>query len=162
SEQNRRTEEEARYDPLTGALNRLGGEKLLGELGEMPLSFIYIDIDHFKHVNDAHGHPMGDEVLKHMVSEVLRHCDALCRLVRWGGEEFVLVCLHYEQARAEALAERIRGALERYPNWPLGLKVTASFGVAERCGDPLEKTLKRADEALYQAKERGRNRVEVD
>ncbi|MGY3943261.1 diguanylate cyclase domain-containing protein [Aeromonas tecta] len=161
-EQNRRTEEEARYDPLTGALNRLGGEKLLSELGEMPLSFVYIDIDHFKRVNDAHGHPMGDEVLKHMVSEVLRHCDALCRLVRWGGEEFVLVCLHYEQARAEALAERIRQALEQYPDWPLGLKITASFGVAERRGDPLERVLKRADEALYQAKKQGRNRVEVE
>ena len=162
SEQNRRTEEEARYDPLTGALNRLGGEKLLGELGEIPLSLIYIDIDHFKGVNDTHGHPMGDEVLKHMVSEVLRHCDSLCRLVRWGGEEFVLVCLHYEQGRAEALAERIRGALEAYPAWPLGLRITASFGVAERRGDPLERTLKRADEALYQAKKRGRNRVEVE
>lgn len=161
SEQNRRTQEEARYDPLTGALNRLGGEKLLGEIGEMPLSFIYIDIDHFKHVNDTHGHPIGDEVLKYMVSEVLRHCDSLCRLVRWGGEEFVLVCLHHEQARAEALAERIRQSLEAYPGWPLGLKITASFGVAERRGDPLEKTLKRADEALYQAKEQGRNRVEV-
>lgn len=161
SEQNRRTEEEARYDPLTGALNRLGGEKLLGELGEMPLSFIYIDIDHFKQVNDTHGHPMGDEVLKYMVSEVLRHCDALCRLVRWGGEEFVLVCLHYEQARAEALAERIREALEQSSAWPLGLRITASFGVAERRGDPLEQTLKRADEALYQAKEQGRNRVEA-
>ncbi|MCE9955349.1 GGDEF domain-containing protein [Aeromonas rivipollensis] len=161
SEQYRRTEEEARYDPLTGALNRLGGEKLLSELGEMPLSFIYIDIDHFKGVNDTHGHPMGDEVLKHMVSELLRHCDSLCRLVRWGGEEFVLVCLHHEQARAERLAERLRGALEAYRDWPLGLRITASFGVAERRGDPLELTLKRADEALYQAKERGRNRVEV-
>lgn len=162
SEQNRRTEEEARYDPLTGALNRLGGEKLLGELGEIPLSFIYIDIDHFKQVNDNHGHPMGDEVLKHMVSEVLNHCDSLCRLVRWGGEEFVLVCLHYEQARAQGLAERIRRGLESYPGWPLGLQITASFGVAERRGDPLERALKRADEALYQAKKRGRNRVEVE
>lgn len=159
-EQHRRTEEEARYDPLTGALNRLGGEKLLSELGEMPLSFIYIDIDHFKRVNDGHGHPMGDEVLKHMVSELLRHCDSLCRLVRWGGEEFVLVCLHYEESRAAALAERLRGALEAYAQWPEGLAITASFGVAERRGEPLEDVLKRADEALYQAKKRGRNRVE--
>ncbi|WP_429181018.1 GGDEF domain-containing protein [Aeromonas salmonicida] len=161
-EQTRRTEEEARYDPLTGALNRFGGNKLLAELGDMPLSFIYIDIDHFKLVNDGHGHPVGDEVLKHMVSEVLRHCDSLCRLVRWGGEEFVLVCLHYEQARAEALAERLRAALVAYPHWPLALSITASFGVAERRGDPLEQVLKRADEALYQAKKRGRNRVEVE
>lgn len=161
SEQSRRTEEEARYDPLTGALNRFGGEKLLSELGEIPLSFIYIDIDHFKRVNDNHGHPMGDEVLKHMVSEVLRHCDSLCRLVRWGGEEFVLVCLHYEQGKALALAERLRAALVGYPHWPRGLKITASFGVAERRGDPLESVLKRADEALYRAKKQGRNRVEV-
>jgi len=161
-EQTRRTEEEARYDPLTGALNRFGGNKLLAELGDMPLSFIYIDIDHFKLVNDGHGHPVGDEVLKHMVSEVLRHCDSLCRLVRWGGEEFVLVCLHYEQARAKALAERLRAALVAYPHWPLALSITASFGVAERRGDPLEQVLKRADEALYQAKKRGRNRVEVE
>lgn len=160
--QTRRTEEEARYDPLTGALNRFGGNKLLAELGDMPLSFIYIDIDHFKLVNDGHGHPVGDEVLKHMVSEVLRHCDSLCRLVRWGGEEFVLVCLHYEQARAKALAERLRAALVAYPHWPLALSITASFGVAERRGDPLEQVLKRADEALYQAKTRGRNRVEVE
>ncbi|ASI25378.1 GGDEF domain-containing protein [Aeromonas salmonicida subsp. achromogenes] len=161
-EQTLRTEEEARYDPLTGALNRFGGNKLLAELGDMPLSFIYIDIDHFKLVNDGHGHPVGDEVLKHMVSEVLRHCDSLCRLVRWGGEEFVLVCLHYEQARAKALAERLRAALVAYPHWPLALSITASFGVAERRGDPLEQVLKRADEALYQAKKRGRNRVEVE
>ena len=63
--------------------------------------------------------------------------------------------------QAERLAERLRGALEAYREWPLGLRITASFGVAERRGDPLELTLKRADEALYQAKERGRNRVEV-
>ncbi|MNC38773.1 diguanylate cyclase [compost metagenome] len=73
----------------------------------------------------------------------------------------MLVCLHHEQARAERLAERLRGALEAYREWPLGLRITASFGVAERRGDSLELTLKRADEALYQAKERGRNRVEV-
>jgi diguanylate cyclase (GGDEF)-like protein len=104
---------------------------------------------------------MGDEVLKHMVSELLRHCDSLCRLVRWGGEEFVLVCLHYDEGRATALAERLRGALEVHRGWPLGLRITASFGVAERSGDALELALKRADEALYQAKKRGRNRVEV-
>ena len=90
-----------------------------------------------------------------------RHCDSLCRLVRWGGEEFVLVCLHHEQAKALALAERLRAALVGYPHWPRGLKITASFGVAERRGDPLESVLKRADEALYRAKKQGRNRVEV-
>jgi diguanylate cyclase (GGDEF)-like protein len=161
SEQSRRSEMEARYDPLTGALNRLGGQTLLSELGDMPLSVIYLDLDHFKRVNDNHGHAIGDEVLKHLVSEVLVCCDSLCRLIRWGGEEFILICLHYEEARARTLAERIRLALAAYDNWPASLSITASFGVAERRGDPLEQALVRADDALYRAKERGRNRVEV-
>ncbi|MFB2865326.1 GGDEF domain-containing protein [Aeromonas sp. MdU4] len=159
SEESRRSRELACYDPLTGALNRLGGERLLAELGELACSFIYIDVDHFKLINDTHGHPVGDEVLKHLVSKILLHCDALCHLVRWGGEEFVLVCLHYDALRACALAERLRAALESCPQWPLALRVTASFGVAERTNESLDQVLKRADEALYQAKTQGRNRV---
>lgn len=161
SEQSRRSELEARYDPLTGALNRLGGQSLLNELGDMPLSVIYLDLDHFKLVNDNHGHAIGDEVLKHLVSEVLVCCDSLCRLIRWGGEEFILLCLHYEEARARTLAERIRVALAGYEHWPESLRITASLGVAERRGDALEQVLARADDALYRAKETGRNRVEV-
>lgn len=159
SEENRRTREEACYDPLTGAFNRLGGERLLADIADLSFSFIYIDVDHFKQINDIHGHPVGDEVLKHLVSEILRHCDALCHLVRWGGEEFVLVCLHYDELRACALAERLRATLEADIHWPSGLRVTASFGVAERAGESPEQVLKRADEALYQAKTQGRNRV---
>jgi diguanylate cyclase (GGDEF)-like protein len=162
SEESRRSRELACYDPLTGALNRLGGERLLAEIDELACSFIYLDVDHFKQINDTHGHPVGDEVLKHLVSEILRHCDALCHLVRWGGEEFVLVCFQYDRLRAASLAERLRVMLAAYPHWPSALRVTVSFGVAEREGDPLELLLKRADEALYQAKKRGRNRVEVN
>ncbi|MEN9583041.1 MAG: hypothetical protein RLZZ616_47 [Pseudomonadota bacterium] len=162
SEESRRSRELACYDPLTGALNRLGGERLLAEIDELACSFIYLDVDHFKQINDTHGHPVGDEVLKHLVSEILRHCDALCHLVRWGGEEFVLVCFHYDRLRAASLAERLRVMLAAYPHWPSALRVTVSFGVAERAGEPLELLLKRADEALYQAKKRGRNRVEVN
>lgn len=127
----------------------------------MPLSVIYLDLDHFKLVNDNHGHAIGDEVLKHLVSEVLVCCDSLCRLIRWGGEEFILLCLHYEEARARTLAERIRVALAGYEHWPESLRITASLGVAERRGDALEQVLARADDALYRAKETGRNRVEV-
>ncbi|HIC8840239.1 GGDEF domain-containing protein [Aeromonas veronii] len=159
SEENRRSREEACYDALTGALNRLGGERLLLEIGEQPCTLVYIDVDHFKQINDSHGHPVGDEVLKLLVSEILRHCDPLCHLVRWGGEEFVLVCLDYDELRACILAERLRTLLEASPHWPLALRVTASFGVAERGGEPWECVLKRADEALYQAKTQGRNRV---
>ncbi len=162
SEESRRSRELACYDPLTGALNRLGGERLLAEIGELACAVIYIDVDHFKQINDTHGHPVGDEVLKHLVSEILLQCDPLCHLVRWGGEEFVLLCLHYDELRACALAERLRAKLEVDPHWPSALLVTASFGVAERAGESLERVLKRADEALYQAKKRGRNRVEVN
>ncbi|MGL5325931.1 MAG: GGDEF domain-containing protein [Aeromonas sp.] len=79
--------------------------------------------------------------------------------MRWGGEEFVLVCLHYDDLQACALAERLRATLEAEIHWPSGLRVTASFGVAERAGESPEQVLKRADEALYQAKTQGRNRV---
>lgn len=161
SEESRRSRELACYDPLTGALNRLGGERLLADIGDLPFAFIYVDVDHFKQINDTHGHPVGDEVLKHLVSEIQLNSDALCHLVRWGGEEFVLLCLHYDLLRACALAERLRSRLEEYPHWPASLQVTASFGVAERAGDSPERVLKRADEALYQAKKRGRNRVEA-
>ncbi|MGY3876092.1 diguanylate cyclase [Aeromonas enteropelogenes] len=160
-EESRRSREEATHDPLTGAFNRLGGEELLKGLGERAFSLIYLDVDHFKQINDGHGHPVGDEVLKHLVSQILRHCDTFCHLVRWGGEEFVLICLHYDQEQACALAERLRLMLAADPHWPEALRVTVSFGVAERAGDPLEQVIRRADAALYQAKQRGRNRVET-
>ncbi|MEH8112082.1 diguanylate cyclase [Aeromonas veronii] len=71
----------------------------------------------------------------------------------------MLVCLHYDELRACALAERLRATLVADIHWPSGLQVTASFGVAERAGESPEQVLKRADEALYQAKTQGRNRV---
>ncbi len=158
---------QARTDPLTGALNREGLREFLmnqwmGKIpAEPPLSVIFADLDHFKLVNDQHGHAVGDQVLQeftHLIQGEIRSQD---RFVRWGGEEFLILCQDTRDYQGRGLAEKLRTALTRY-TWPSGLAVTASFGVTmhvlnEEFGD----MLLRADRALYQAKEGGRNRVEV-
>ena len=128
--------------------------------GEMTL--VFIDIDHFKQINDSQGHPVGDEVLKCLVSELLLQLEEGDMLCRWGGEEFVLLLPGRSLVWGQALAERLRLAVAGSRNWPNGVAVTASFGVASRQPDePMSKTLQRADMALYRAKGAGRNRVEV-
>ncbi|WP_254204322.1 GGDEF domain-containing protein [Aeromonas sp. FDAARGOS 1415] len=152
---------QVRYDPLTGALSRYEGEsRLVHHDGEMTL--VFIDIDHFKQINDSQGHPVGDEVLKCLVSELLLQLEEGDMLCRWGGEEFVLLLPGRSLVWGQALAERLRLAVAGSRNWPNGVAVTASFGVASRQPDePMSKTLQRADMALYRAKGAGRNRVEV-
>ncbi len=127
-----------------------------------PLAAIFIDIDHFKQINDKLGHEAGDLVLK----EAARRIDAARRaedlLCRYGGEEFVLLLPHADLAQATTYGERVRTAIASTP-FPIkgeSLAVTISVGVAcQRFGDPLEPLLKRADQAMYRAKEGGRNRV---
>jgi len=123
---------------------------------------IMMDIDHFKLVNDSHGHHVGDEVLQAMAQilrERTRDADALARL---GGEEFVIVCRHSKIQAAVETAERIRAAIASH-HFPGVGQATASFGVAACCeGDTTEHLLERADAALYRAKNGGRNRVEAD
>lgn len=150
-----------RHDPLTGALSRSEGERRLNGL-EGKLVVIFIDIDRFKQINDGYGHSVGDEVLKSLVSELqfqLPHEVSLCR---WGGEEFVLLASGRPLSWGAELADRLRSQIDQYQEWPEGLQVTASFGVAEREEpESWQQTLARADEALYQAKRGGRNRVAV-
>ncbi|MEE4295592.1 MAG: GGDEF domain-containing protein [Wenzhouxiangella sp.] len=163
-------QEEATHDPLTAVLNRrevcarLEHELARSTRYRRPLSIVMLDIDHFKKVNDQHGHLAGDEVLR----QVCRVLGNLRRkndhLGRYGGEEFLLVLPETEGADAMALAERIRTALEGTPIQAAGkvVHVTASFGIAS-----LDKTsrqtanalLASADSALYKAKNSGRNRV---
>jgi len=118
-----------------------------------------MDIDHFKAINDNHGHAVGDDVLK-VVAECLsiekRKEDVLAR---FGGEEFVLLLDHCDVVQAEIKAEKLRAAIETLQ--PAGLKITVSIGVAQLNLQETEFTepLKRADDALYIAKEQGRNRV---
>lgn len=125
-----------------------------------PLSIVMVDVDHFKKVNDTHGHQTGDKVLKG-VAEVLRNKVRGGMAFRYGGEEMAVLLPKASAGEAGAVAERLRKAIEGHKLG--GVKVTASFGVAAldgamKGGDDL---VERADQALYKAKEGGRNRVEI-
>lgn len=125
------------------------------------ISFIFFDIDHFKKVNDAHGHIVGDEVLKsvaHLIEGAVRDEDIVCR---WGGEEIVVALLGADEKEAMKKAEEIRSLVEKLAfNNMSEFDVTVSAGVAsfERSVS-FENILIRADKAMYRAKETGRNRV---
>ena len=129
------------------------------------LSVCITDIDRFKSVNDQYGHDAGDEVLRefaHRIRSTVRGADLACR---YGGEEFVVVMPDTPPDVAAAIAERLRSIVEgqpfRLPNSDKTLSVTASLGIStlNSGGDTPEALLKRADTALYQAKNSGRNRV---
>lgn len=158
-------EELAVTDPLTGLVNRRGGEGTLDHEVEAArrygreLSVVAIDIDRFKEVNDTYGHQRGDEVLRvvgQLLQQQARDADLV---VRWGGEEFLLIAPETNQQQATQLAERCRAAIARAR--PTGLDVTATFGVTQFSPDEddLDRLLARADALLYDAKERGRDQV---
>jgi len=162
--------ERALRDPLTGALNRAALEEALQREVEVarrqgtPLAVLVVDIDHFKAVNDTYGHRFGDDVLRavaHAVSDTIRRSDAF---YRYGGEEFVVIASHTQPPGAQQLAERIRGsvaAIGTVGGRPM--QVSVSVGVAVlRTGESDEALFQRADQALYRAKQNGRNRVESD
>lgn len=163
----------ATTDALTGMFNRRHFLQRLDEdwavsqrLPEQPVSVLLLDVDHFKHVNDTHGHAVGDEMLKHcaaLINAGLRKSDTAGRL---GGEEFAVLLRGADASAARWLAERLRVAVADTPLvvGDLHLSVTVSIGVS---GFMIEDTsgmaaLKRADAAMYRAKQAGRNRVEVD
>ncbi|GAB6044224.1 sensor domain-containing diguanylate cyclase [Endothiovibrio diazotrophicus] len=164
----RRLEEMAATDKLTGVTNRQVFEVLYekalkaGRRKAQPLSLLMFDIDHFKGVNDTYGHLVGDRVIQrvaHIVRGMIRDSDTICR---WGGEEFLLLLPDCALDQAQELAERIRATLEEREIAVGGdrVTVTVSLGVAERVGDELaEEFLHRTDQALYEAKRRGRNRA---
>lgn len=154
-------------DPLTGALNREGLRDFLLQQwkGEMPtsagMSVLFADLDHFKRINDNHGHAVGDEVLRRfakLVQSEIRGTDAL---VRWGGEEFLVVCPNTDLAQSTKLAEKLRASVAN-ATWPNSIMVTCSCGVATRGqGEEFSSLIERADTALYKAKDNSRNRVEL-
>jgi diguanylate cyclase (GGDEF)-like protein len=157
----------ATTDPLTGLYNRrkfnreLATEILRAQRYKSPLSLVIFDIDHFKKVNDLHGHQAGDHALialSRFVSERIRASDVLAR---WGGEEFVVLTPACNGPMACQLAGNLSDAISALGIEDVG-SITCSFGVAEYCdGDSAETLLARADEALYRAKTNGRNRVEL-
>lgn len=155
----------AQVDALTGALNRRGLDLALGEnLSKDTLSMVMIDLDFFKKVNDDLGHSVGDECLKRLavlLSEVVRAQDAV---VRYGGEEFVLILPGIDASQAAKVAERARENVSNavFPTGDSPRQLTLSAGVAQkRPGENHQQTLDRADIALYEAKQLGRNRVVI-
>lgn len=160
----------ATHDDLTGLLNRramldrMQLEQRRSLRSGSPLLIAQLDIDHFKAVNDTHGHAAGDLVLQRFADTVRRNVRDTDVLARWGGEEFVLLLCDTPAADAVALMERLRQAVQamQVPVAQGGqpITVTVSIGLARHApADPLAGTLERADRALYAAKAGGRNRV---
>ena len=154
----------ASTDPLTGLLNRralsdhLAAAHSLVQRGAQPMSVILIDVDHFKQINDAGGHALGDQVLVGLAGRLQAQLRLSDRLGRWGGEEFLVMAAATPLAAAAELAERIRRAASQTPC--AGRDVTLSLGVAQcRADDTIDSVVQRADRALYAAKAGGRNRV---
>jgi two-component system cell cycle response regulator len=152
-------------DTLTGATNRLGLTDRLKELLSasrrfaQPLSVMMLDLDHFKRINDAHGHPCGDAVLVQFVAVVKQIIRASDLLGRWGGEEFLLVAPHLDLTGSKRLADKVRLSVEA-AHFDKNIHLTVSIGVAEWApGQSLEALIEQADKALYQAKASGRNQV---
>lgn len=157
----------ATTDTLTGLFNRrtfeqrLNNEIALAKRYDTPLSLVMYDFDRFKKINDSFGHAEGDKVLVQSARLVRGDLRASDVVVRWGGEEFMVLAPQTDLARATALAEKLRGVIEAH-HFSSEFSVTASFGVTEFVSqDDRDQLLKRVDDALYLAKDRGRNRVEA-
>ncbi len=161
----------AATDPLTGLANRRQGTETLArevlryDRYQNTLVVALLDVDHFKQVNDAHGHAAGDRALCH-VADVLRAGLRTCDLVaRWGGEEFLVVLPDTSRVGARVAAERLRAAVARASFTVDGVgavRLTVSVGLAACAGQGMDRLLDEADRALYRAKARGRNRVEFE
>ena len=164
----KRLDEFATHDQLTGVWNRRQFDDLLiremarARRYQQPLSLIMFDIDHFKDVNDIHGHLAGDDLLSALAIYVSANTRDTDTLARWGGEEFMLIMPNTELADAVRFAEKLRSLIECGDFGSLG-RITCSFGVALfREGDTPDNFTNRADTAMYVAKHNGRNRVARD
>jgi diguanylate cyclase (GGDEF)-like protein len=155
----------AETDVLTGMYNRSKLNEVLkieinrSQRYKLDFGLLILDIDYFKEINDNYGHEEGDRVLV-AFSEILKQNMRLTDvLIRWGGEEFIIIYLGAQKKEILALAEKLRFAIEKHPFEKIGTK-TASMGVTVyKIGDTDKSIIKRADRALYNAKENGRNRV---
>lgn len=168
---NERLEKLALTDPLTGLPNRRYLEQALAfevtrqKRQRRPFSLLMVDVDHFKHYNDTHGHPAGDEVLRQLgavLQQSLRASDVVARV---GGEEFVVMLLDTELPFARSAAEKVRSAVTEH-DFPHGSqqpggRLTISLGIASfpRHGADADEVIAAADRSLYMSKARGRNRV---
>lgn len=157
----------ANTDPLTSMYNRRKFSEILAQeikrhqRYQKSFSLINIDIDHFKKINDNYGHDTGDRVIEDFSQTLrsnIRETDSACR---WGGEEFILLVIETDINSVILVAEKIRKILDTSTIEPVG-KVTASLGVTQvKEGDSCESIITRSDQALYKAKNNGRNRMEL-
>lgn len=158
---------QAAIDPLTRVFNRraffAAAEPLLqrAEYGKRPTSVLIMDLDHFKSINDNHGHSCGDKVLVSFAATARQTLRGQDLFTRFGGEEFVALLPDTPIGQAVEIAERVRQAVERSSAKGIGQGCTVSIGAAMATGETLDQLIAHADIALYQAKHQGRNRVVV-
>ncbi|PYI56279.1 sensor domain-containing diguanylate cyclase [Paenibacillus flagellatus] len=154
---------EAHTDPLTGLFNRRVMDHCIRAWVDdgVPFCLLVLDLDHFKRINDTHGHEAGDEVIRFMAMSLKSEMSADFVCCRYGGEEFVVLMPDTSPERASAYAEAIRSYMEK-TNSPVGHPITLSIGIASYPGTAAEadELFRQADEALYRAKHSGRNRIE--
>lgn len=164
----RKYEHYASIDPLTGLYNRMKflelyvTEYTMMVQRQNDLSLMVIDLDRFKEINDRYGHNAGDRVLVEiadLLRSLLRSSDILCR---WGGDEFVALLPTASLSEAKKIAEKIRRQIAQKRFAGIDIRLSASIGLSPiREGDELQSVIERADKALYAAKEKGRNRIEI-
>jgi polar amino acid transport system substrate-binding protein len=148
-------------DTLTNLHNRRKLDELLNESKNKKFSLILLDIDHFKEINDIHGHLIGDKVLIEISTLLTNSLNKNDEIGRWGGEEFLIICKNTSENEAFIIANRLRKAIEEY-DFKIR-KITASFGVSEgKKNIEIKDTLANADIALYKAKQSGRNKVVIE
>ncbi len=157
-------------DALTGLYNRrkfhdtLAGEFERARRYKTPFSLVMIDIDHFKRINDDHGHNAGDVVLKQVSALLLKSVREIDTVSRFGGEEFMVILPSTDSSSAKVVAERMRDMIASFPFQDINRPITVSIGIAGMPDERLRNEdlmIRCADIALYRAKQSGRNRVEV-
>ena len=163
----------ATHDGLTGLYNRTALLELLTQYSaqsrrqNVPMAFLMLDIDHFKRVNDEHGHLAGDEVLREVAGRIQQRLRQSDILARYGGEEFLALLPATDGAGAQSVAEDIRQAIAARPIASHGAQISITISIGVHAGVPgiatnaVEAMIDRSDQALYQAKTSGRNRVVV-
>ncbi|MBZ9610495.1 diguanylate cyclase [Rheinheimera maricola] len=153
------------HDPLTHLYNRnhfdnnLRAAQQRAAQAQQAFSLALIDIDLFKQINDTHGHTIGDAILRELAQILSTEVREQDQVTRWGGEEFVIFCQHTTLAEVKALCDRVAAAIKRH-SFSHNINLTCSFGVAEQQdNEDLLHCFERADKALYQAKQAGRNQI---
>lgn len=164
-EKQRLLEEQVIHDPLTGAYNRTYFHQNVDRFTKNnryndELKVVaFFDIDYFKQVNDTYGHDVGDIILQEFVEVIQNSIRDTDTLIRWGGEEFILIVSLQERAFVEKILEKLRSAIEQYNFTTIG-NITCSIGATFfQTNEDIYDTIKRADIALYQSKSDGRNRI---